>query len=83
MRGDMIGLVTADLVLRPFRTGVVRVAFIVEILRVDPDDMSADPSSLGVPADVVAYLETVLLRHFRASSRIVLAKLARIGPIPA
>ncbi len=50
---DMVSLVAFDLILRIIFTGVVRVPFVVEILRMHLDDRAADVPGLRVPGDVV------------------------------
>lgn len=57
VRGDMIGGVTLDLVLRILSIRMMRVTLVVEITGVDLDDPAADLSGLGIPTDMVAHLE--------------------------
>ena len=45
----MIGLAALDLVLRRFGARAVRMALVVEVVGVDPDDRAADLPSFGVP----------------------------------
>ena len=59
MQRDMIGLVALDCVLRLFRARMVHVAFAGHILPMHPHDASADATSLGIPAHVIADLESL------------------------
>src|SRR5690348_17979531 len=67
VRGDVVGLVALDLVLRIVLAGAVRVALVVEVAGMDPDDGAGDAARFGVPADVVADLEA---RRDRKSTRL-------------
>src|SRR5690606_8261384 len=57
MRGDVVGPVAPDLVLRPVAAGAMDVALVVEVGGMHLDDAAADASGVGVPADTVAWLE--------------------------
>src|SRR3546814_9236741 len=57
VRGDVVGLVAPDLVLRLVGAGAVGVALVVEVAGMHLDDTAADAAGLGIPADVVAELE--------------------------
>src|SRR5690606_9599773 len=59
VRGDVIGLVAPDLVLRIVLARATRVALVVEVLRVDGDDGARYPAGLGIPGDVIADLEAL------------------------
>jgi hypothetical protein len=58
VRRDMIGLVAFDLVLGIIFGGVMRMAFVVKISGVDGDDAPRHPACLGIPAYVIADLES-------------------------
>ena len=53
----MVRLAALDLVLWIVRTGMVRVAFDLELARTHADDRAADTSSLGIPAHPIMYPE--------------------------
>jgi hypothetical protein len=55
MRGDMIGLVALDFVLRVIFRRTVPVALVVEILVMNPDDFAGHPPGLGIPTHMIAY----------------------------
>ena len=67
MRGDVIGLVAADLVLRPLRAGMVGMPLVVEVAGMHLGDVPADVARLRVPADVVADLVGFRSSHSTAS----------------
>jgi hypothetical protein len=52
--GNMIGFVAFDLILRRVGARVVNVALIVEVMRVDPNDRTADAPGLRVPTDSIS-----------------------------
>ena len=53
MRGDVIGLVAFDFILRIIFRRVMRMPLVVEIGVMNLDDLAADPASFGIPADVI------------------------------
>jgi hypothetical protein len=57
VHGNVIGLAALDLVLRGLRARVMRVALIVDVLRMNPDDRAADAPGLRVPTDPIPDLE--------------------------
>lgn len=59
MHGDVVGLVTFDLVLGRVLTGAARMAFIGRIRGMYLNDGTADLAGLGVSADVIIDLEFV------------------------
>ena len=59
VRGDVVGPVAPDLVLRVVGARAVRVSLVIEVAGVDLDHVAADVSGFGVPADVVADLESL------------------------
>ena len=61
MRGNVIGLVALDLVLRIALRGVMRMPLVIKISRVDSDDPAGDMPRFRVPTYVIADLEP--LRH--------------------
>lgn len=65
MHGDMIGRIALDLILRFVLIRVVRIAFVIRVLRMNLDNPTSDMPSLGIPSDVIADLETFshLLLH--------------------
>src|SRR5262249_31227717 len=65
VQSDVIGLVALDLVLRIVRARMMDVALVAHVGRVDPYDTAADPASFGIPAYVIADLES--LCHDRTS----------------
>src|SRR6185312_2340943 len=71
VRGNVITLVALDLVLRVGRARVMRVALVIEVGRVDLDDSAADMPCFGIPADMVADLES--LTHCTIPLRISLS----------
>ena len=54
----MIRLVALDLILRIVRAGMVNVAFVVHVFSMHPHDTTVDPACFGIPAHVIAELET-------------------------
>ena len=54
----MVGLVALDLVLRRIGRGVVRIALVVEVARMNGDDAARHAPGLGIPADMIPDLET-------------------------
>jgi len=61
MRGNVIGLVALDLVLRIALRGVMRMPLVVKVSGVDSDNPSGDMPRLRVPTYVIPDLEP--LRH--------------------
>jgi len=59
MQGDVNGLVAFDFVLRLVLGGVMRVALVIRVLRMDLDNPAADMPGLGIPGDVVADFESL------------------------
>jgi hypothetical protein len=57
MRGDVIGPVALDLVLRRVRTGATPMTLVVEVTFMNPDDRAADATGFRVPRDPIADLE--------------------------
>jgi hypothetical protein len=68
MQGDVNGLVAFDFVLRLVLGGVMRVALVIRVLRMDLDNPAADMPGLGIPGDVIADFET--LSHVVPPTRI-------------
>jgi hypothetical protein len=58
MHGDMIRLVAFDFILRLIFSGMMSVALVIRVLRMDLDNPAADVPGLGVPSDVIALFET-------------------------
>src|SRR5579872_5700160 len=54
MSGNMIGFVAFDLILRRVGARVMRVALVIEVTRVDPNDRAADAPGLRVPTDSIS-----------------------------
>ena len=54
----MIRLVALDLILWVVRAGVVDVAFVIHVFGMHPHDPTGDPARFGIPAHVIAELET-------------------------
>lgn len=54
----MIRLVALDLILWIVRAGVVDVAFVIHVFGMHPHDPTGDPARFGIPAHVIAELET-------------------------
>lgn len=63
MDSNVIGLVAFDLVLRIVFAGMMRIAFVIKIPRMDLDDLPADMPGFGIPGDVIADFERVF--HFK------------------
>ena len=63
MRRNMVRFVALDFVLRIVFRRVMRMALVVEIVRVNPDDRAVDEAGLRIPGNVVADLEA--LSHCR------------------
>src|SRR3546814_12260559 len=59
VRGDVIGLVALDLILRIVRRGAVAVALVIEIGCVDLADRARNVPGLRLPAAMIADLEIV------------------------
>ena len=60
MHRDMVCLIAFDFILRLITVGVTRVSFVVDVVRVNPDDPAADTAGLGIPGHVIADFETFL-----------------------
>jgi hypothetical protein len=58
MHGDMIRLVAFDFILRLIFSGMMSVALVIRVLRMDLDNPATDVTGLGVPSDVIALFET-------------------------
>jgi hypothetical protein len=56
---DMIGLVAFDFILRIVFRGVTHMTLVVKILGVDGGDRPRHPTGLGIPAYVIADLESL------------------------
>jgi hypothetical protein len=54
----MIRLVALDLKLWIVRAGVMDVAFVIHVFGMHPHDPASDPARFGIPAHVVADLQT-------------------------
>jgi hypothetical protein len=59
MGRDMIGFVAFDLVLGIVFRGTMRMTFVVEVPGVNGDDGPGHPTGLGIPAYMVADLESL------------------------
>jgi len=57
VHGDVVGRVALNLVLRLIFVGMVHIAFVVRIARVDPDYPARHMASLGIPANMIPDLE--------------------------
>jgi hypothetical protein len=62
VQGDVIGLITPDLVLRIILARMMDVAFVVHIRGVHLADPTPDATSLGAPAHVIADFERLCHR---------------------
>jgi hypothetical protein len=67
MNGDMICLAALDLVLWRFRARVMRIAFVVEIADMNPDDRAADIPNFRIPPNPISNLES--FSHLRLPCR--------------
>ena len=74
MSRDMIGLVALDFVLRIVFRGVMHMALVVKVSGVDRHDGARHPARLGIPAYVIADLES--LSHLVDSSFLPKARLS-------
>jgi len=61
--GDMISLAASNLILRRLGGRMMRMALVVEIMSVNPDNRPADVAGLRVPPDPIANLES--FNHLR------------------
>jgi hypothetical protein len=57
MKSNVIRFVASDLVLGIFQRGVMGVSFILQVLVMDFDDCSGDPSCFRIPAYAFSDLE--------------------------
>jgi hypothetical protein len=57
MRGNVIGFIAFDFVLRLVFRGVMHMAFVVEVFGVNGDDRARNPARLGVPGYVISNFE--------------------------
>jgi hypothetical protein len=57
MHGNVVRLIAFDFVLRLVLGGMMRVALVIDILRMDLDDPAADVSRLGIPGHAIADFE--------------------------
>ncbi len=53
----MVGLAALDLILGSVRAGIMRVALIVEIAGMNPDDRASDEPGFRIPLDPIADLD--------------------------
>ena len=60
MHGDMIRFIAFDFVLRLIGIGMMAVSFVVDVVRVNPDNPASDAPGLGIPGHVIADFETFL-----------------------
>ena len=60
----MIALVALDFILRRLGAGAMRVAFVIEVACMDPDDRAADVTSFRVPPDAITDFEPLSYLHF-------------------
>ena len=67
----MVGLAALDLVLRQLGARAMRVALVIEVVGMNPDDRAADVTGFRVPADPIADLESL------RSSALLLTAFAR------
>ena len=63
MRGNVVGFVAFDFVLRLRRAGVVRVALVRKISGVDLADGARHPAGFGIPPYVVAHAKFWFYGH--------------------
>lgn len=61
MHRNMIGFATLDFILRVVFARVMGVSFVIEVFRMNFDDLAADMASLRVPGYMIADFE--LFRH--------------------
>jgi hypothetical protein len=69
MQSDMIRPIALDLILRVVRAGVMGVALVIDVLGMHSHDTTGNAAGLGIPANVVTYLETAChgcLQRWRA-----------------
>ena len=78
MHGDMIRFIAFDFVLRLIGIGMMAVSFVVDVVRVNPDNPAADAPGLGIPGDVVADFETFL--HVRGLTRRIIPPRSAVSP---
>jgi hypothetical protein len=73
MHSDMIRLVAFDFILRLIFSGMMSVALVIRVSRMDFDNPAADVPGLGIPSDVIALFETF--------SHLILANAQRSKPV--
>src|SRR5215470_3694092 len=69
VHGDVLGLVTLDLVLRFFRASVARMALVLGVPGVDPDDPAAHKPGFRIPANMIADFESFAHRQIARRPR--------------
>jgi hypothetical protein len=57
VQGNVVGLVALDFILRLVPSGMVDVAFVIDVPFMHFDDFSTYPSGFRIPAHVIANLE--------------------------
>jgi hypothetical protein len=63
VHGNVIGLVTLDFELWFIFTGMVQIAFVLRVARVDFDYPARDIARLGIPANAIADFEVFAHVH--------------------
>jgi hypothetical protein len=61
MQGDVVGLVTLDLILRLVLARMMDISFVVHIFRMHLDNAAADPPGFRVPGDMIVLFEFLRL----------------------
>jgi hypothetical protein len=59
VRRDMIGFVAFDFVLRIVFRSVMDMTFVIKVRGMEGDDGPCDAASFGIPAYMIAYLESL------------------------
>ena len=73
MHCDRIRLVAFDFILRLIFSGMMSVALVIRVLRMDLDNPAADVPGLRIPSGVIALFETF--------SHLILANAQRCKPV--
>src|SRR6516162_11880967 len=74
---DMIGFVAFDFVLRIVFRSVMDMTFVIKVLGMDGDDGPCHAASFGIPAYMIAYLESPI----HLSDSLLLPETLHLGPL--
>ena len=63
MHGDVVRSIALDFVLRIVWAGMMRIAFVIHVVGMNPDNPAADMSGFGIPCNMVSDFKLLFQFH--------------------